>query len=94
MSENEYIIYPKTGTYKCQLDFTVWGKSGNLFCFFTNIETGEMYRLSVWFNQNYKPRKGEVSFKDANPETLYIIEIKAGKKGRLPTFVSAKLIDS
>jgi hypothetical protein len=82
-----------TNIYECTLDFLEWGKSANLFCFFTNIETQKKYRLSVWFNNGYKPRKGNVSFKDAELGKIYRIEIKDGENGKLPTFVDAELLN-
>lgn len=83
----------KSGFYKCELDFLEWGKSGNRLCYFTDVETGEKFRLSVWFNNEYKPRKGVVSFKEEELGTHYLIEIREGKNGKLPIFESAKLLN-
>jgi hypothetical protein len=84
---------PKSGFYKCKLDFLEWGKSANRLCYFTDIETDEKFRLSVWYNNGYKPRKGVVSFKEAEIGTHYLIEIREGKNGKLPTFESAKSLN-
>ena len=91
---SQYNPCGKSGVYRCRLDITQWGKSANLLCYFTNIENGEKYRLSVFFNNNYMPRNGTTSFKEAAPNTLYEIEIKEGKNGKLSTFVRAEKISS
>ena len=81
---------PSCGVWKCRLDILLWGKSANLFCFFSNIENNEKYRLSVFFNTNYMPRKGAVSFKSAEVGNVYLITVKEGVEGKPPSFIKAE----
>ena len=89
-----YNSSPPSGVLRCKLDILLWGKSTNLFCFFTNLENNEKYRLSVFFNTDYTPRKGLVSFKTAELGTNYYITVKESKAGKLPTFVKAEICES
>jgi len=52
------------GEWLAELVWLAWGKSRNLFCYFTNLETNKRYRLSVfamlWPNadKSYRAQKG------------------------------------
>src|SRR5438105_2056924 len=45
---NEYRDIAPSGTSIARLDYLAWGKSHNLFCYFTDEATGARYRLSVF----------------------------------------------
>jgi hypothetical protein len=51
------------GAWRGRLDFRIWGKSTNLFLYFTDLARGEKWRLSVWHGDNYHPRKSGPNFK-------------------------------
>ena len=51
----EYVMDAPDGTWTAHLDDHAWGKSQNLFVFFTEAATGNKYRLSVFHNKKYKP---------------------------------------
>ncbi len=36
------------GLYRVRLDYHAWGKSTNLFCYFTDLTTDSRFRLSVF----------------------------------------------
>lgn len=80
------------GTYQVQLDFMAWGKSTNLFCFFTELQAGDCFRLSV-FNRNlYKPYNEGPAFDKEQIGCLYQITTSLSKNG-LPKFMSARKTD-
>ena len=49
-------------TWRGRLDFRVWGKSSNLFLYFTDLDTEQKWRLSVWQRDDYRPRKNGPDF--------------------------------
>lgn len=54
--------YAPPGVWRGRLDGLAWGKSTNLFCYFTEIETGKQYRLSVFHAHGYAPYDGGPAF--------------------------------
>ena len=38
----------KAGTFRLRLDHRTWGKHMCLFCYFTDLDTGEKIRLACW----------------------------------------------
>ncbi len=86
--DQEYSAVAPSGEYSVAFDDRAWGKSTNLFCYFTDITSGQKYRLSVFARQNYRPYDNGVSFRDAVFGSRYKITIEASKNG-LPKFLSA-----
>lgn len=43
------------GEWVGRLDDRAWGRSTNLFCYFTDLATGKGYRLSVFHANSYRP---------------------------------------
>lgn len=76
------------GEWFGRLDLRAWGKSTNLFLYFSNIETGKKYRLSVFHRQNYKPYKSDINFRNEPLGNTYKITTGTSKNG-FPKFVSA-----
>jgi hypothetical protein len=79
------------GEWTGRLDDRAWGKSGNLFCYFTDIVSAEGYRLSVFFDKEYRPANGGPAM-DLEPlGRMFRITTRQGKKG-LSRFVTAEPI--
>lgn len=77
------------GEWTGRLDDRAWGKSGNLFCYFTDIVSAEGYRLSVFFDKEYRPANGGPAM-DLEPlGRMFRITTRQGKKG-LSRFVTAE----
>ena len=87
---NEYSPLVPSGTKSVQLDFHAWGKSTNLFCFFTDTASGEKYRLSVFARQSYQPYKGSVSFDQEPIGGLFNITVKENDEDKPSQFVNAE----
>ena len=59
--------YSSTGAptrFKAAVDALAWGKSANLWLLATDIATGEKFRFSTYFNNNYAPPKTSFSLRD------------------------------
>lgn len=89
---NTYTDDLPEGSWEGRLDDRAWGKSTNLFCYFTNLQTGQKHRLSVFQRSQYKPYKHGPSFRAAGIGEAYRIETAMSKNG-FPKFVSATKID-
>lgn len=90
MKLREYGADAPDGTWTARLDDMAWGKSQNLFCYFTEVATGKKYRLSVFNSKKYQPTKEGPSF-DEEPVggTFEITTAKSARSG-LPSFLSAR----
>lgn len=71
------------GIWTARLDFHAWGKSSNLFCFFTDIETNLKYRLSVFSRQLYRPYKSSISFREEPAGGIFKITTSETKNGNI-----------
>lgn len=87
----DYTMDAPEGQWTGRLDDLAWGKSSNLFCFFTDMTSGKKYRLSVFNEKAYKPSKGEVAFDQEPPGGVFEITTGKSKKG-FPTFITAKKV--
>lgn len=54
LQPREYGASVQEGEFIARLDFRMWGKSVNLRCFFTNMETGEKFNLSAYRSHSGK----------------------------------------
>lgn len=89
----EYVMDAPEGTWIGRLDEHAWGQSQNLFLFFTDAESGQKRRLSVFSNSQYQPSKGGPAFDQEPVGGLY--EIQTGKsKSGFPTFLTATRLSS
>lgn len=88
----EYQTTAPEGTWNGYLDYHAWGKSQNLFCFFTDVETDECYRLSVFSRSGYKPYKNGPAFDQEPVGGLFKITTETSKNG-LSKFLSAEKIE-
>ncbi|WP_285139549.1 hypothetical protein [Sphingomonas zeae] len=80
------------GQWTGRLDDRAWGKSANLFCYFTDIVSAEGYRLSVFFDKEYRPADGGPAM-DLEPlGRMFRITTRQGKKG-LSRFLIAEPVD-
>lgn len=69
------------GVWTGRLDDRAWGKSANLFCYFTAIDTGERYRLSVFFDKEYRPASGGPAIDQALPGQVFRITTGLSRNG-------------
>jgi hypothetical protein len=84
-----YAVDCPAATWRGRLDFRVWGKSTNLFLYFTDLDTEQKWRLSVWQRDLYRPRKDGPDFnKDVAEGDAFEIVTSHGKTGS-PYLVSA-----
>ncbi|SOB88362.1 hypothetical protein SAMN06297144_3518 [Sphingomonas guangdongensis] len=80
------------GEWTGRLNDRAWGKSANLFCYFTDIVSAEGYRLSVFFDKEYRPANGGPAM-DLEPlGRMFKITTRQGKKG-LSRFITAEPVD-
>ncbi len=91
MLDQEYSPIVPSGEFSVAFDDRAWGKSTNLFCYFTDLTSGQKYRLSVFARQNYRPYDNGVSFRDAPFGSRYKITINESKNG-LPKFLTAIIL--
>lgn len=84
----DYQFNAPIGEWSGRLDDRAWGKSSNLFLYFTDVATGEKYRLSVFSRGGYSPYQGEVNFREEPLGGVYIITTDHSKNG-LPKFMKA-----
>lgn len=80
------------GTWTARFDDRAWGKSANLFCYFTELESGERYRLSVFFDKAYRPADGGPAMDEEPLGRVFRITTGQSKKG-LSRFLAAKPVD-
>lgn len=86
----QYQFEAPEGTWNGRLDNLAWGKSTNLFCYFTDLATGDKRRLSVFSRSSYSPYREGPNFKNETPGNSYEITTGKSKKSNFPTFVNAR----
>ena len=69
------------GTWTGRFDDRAWGKAANLFCYFTNMESGERCRLSMFFDKEYRPANGGPAMDEEPLGKLFKITTGYSKKG-------------
>lgn len=77
------------GAWEGRLDLHAWGKSTNLLCFFTDIKSGEKYRLSVFSRGGYCPNEGGPELDKEQVGSVFKIKTSYSKNGK-PKFMSAE----
>jgi hypothetical protein len=87
-----YSAEVRLGTWIGTLQDLAWGKSHNLFCYFTDEEDGARYRLSVFWNRQYRPHGEGPAFDKEPVGTVYEITAETSKNG-LPKFMTAREIE-
>ncbi len=80
------------GSWEGILDDHAWGKSTNIFLYFTNVATGEKHRLSVFSRNQYQPYEEGPNFKLEELGGRYAITTAKSAKG-LPKFLKAQRLD-
>ena len=88
-SLKEYASEVAEGTYQVRLDYHAWGKSTNLFCYFTDTDSGDRFRLSVFSRSSYKPYNDGPTFDEKEIGGLFEINTAISKNG-LPKFMAAR----
>lgn len=85
----QYAPVAPEGLWIGRLDDLAWGKSSNLFCFFTDEATGQKHRLSVFHRQDYRPYQTGPEFDKEERGRRFEIRTDPGREG-LPKFFSAR----
>jgi hypothetical protein len=80
------------GTRRVRFDDRSWGRSANLFCYFTDLDTNRRYRLSVFSRGDYKPYENGPAFNLEPLGGTYEI-VTAPSKNGLPKFIAARSIN-
>lgn len=80
------------GVWTGRLDDRAWGKSANLFCFFTDTGTGERYRLSVFFDKQFRPAQGGPAMDQLAVGAVLRVTTRQGARG-LSQFMTAEPLD-
>lgn len=73
----------KAGTFRQRLDHRTWGKHMCLFCYFTDLDTGEKIRLACWScaGERYAPRKCTIDFAKVRDHTCWSCTLAANVYG-------------
>jgi hypothetical protein len=88
-----YTYNAPEGHWTGRFDDRAWGKSRNLLVYFTDVDTNQKYRLSVFANNNYKPYQGGPSFRREALGNQYRVITERSKNG-LPKFLEAVPVQS
>jgi len=86
-----YAFNAPNGEWVGKLDDRAWGKSQNLFCYFTDMTTGTGHRLSVFNQKGYRPYKDGPKFDHEPLGQTYKITTESTDEG-LPKFLKAELL--
>ena len=73
----------KAGIFRLRLDHRTWGKHMCLFCYFTDLDTGEKIRLACWrgAGERYAPRKCTIDFAKVRDRTGWRCTLAANVYG-------------
>lgn len=73
----------KAGIFRLRLDHRTWGKHMCLFCYFTDLDTGEKIRLACWrgAGERYAPRKCTIDFAKVRDRTVWRCTLAANVYG-------------
>ena len=85
----DYAMEAPEGKWTGRLDYQAWGKSLNLFCYFTEVASGKKIRLSVFHEKQYHPAQEGPAFDEEPVGGTFEITTEKSKKG-LPKFVAAR----
>jgi hypothetical protein len=88
---DDYSSDAPTGIWQGRLDHHAWGKSTNLFCYFTNIEDQKKYRLSVFSRSKYAPYNGDVFFDQEPTGQTFELETSSTKSGNVKLTTAKKI---
>jgi protein associated with RNAse G/E len=75
----------KSGTYIVTLEGKSWGKKNNLWCYFTDLESGREFQVSMFRHRKtgiYTSRESSIDFAEKGIEgNQYVLDIKTSEKG-------------
>ena len=80
------------GSWLGCLEFHAWGKSQNLFCYFTHLLSDKKYRLCVFAQNDYTPYAGNIYFDKERLGEVFEITISESKNGKAK-FMNASPVD-
>jgi hypothetical protein len=88
----EYTFNCPQGVWRARLDTEAWGRQQNLIMYFSEIETGSKYCISVFKPSYYKPEDGGFPFRaKGQPGELFELETAETRTGRTK-LLSAKIL--
>lgn len=93
-----YEFIPPAGEWVGRLNAKSWGKSMSVICYFEDVSTGALYRLTAFRSRNnraiYTPRDENIDFSEAGIEGR-IYNLTSGLNSKeMPCWYSASLADS
>lgn len=92
MNTNNYQYGCPEGKWRGQLDGKEWGKKANIRLYFTDLESGDKYWFSTFFNNNYQPKEGGLNFaREVEINQCFELTTQKTKNGT-PKLVKAVLI--
>lgn len=69
------------GEYEALLDFKIWSqKVMGINCYFTQVETGKKFRLTVYREASYRIRGVDINFATCPVGARYKIRVRANQK--------------
>lgn len=76
---DDYVPFCPHGHWRGRLDRKLLRRDGNLFLYFTDLDTGRRWRLSAWARTQYRPTKGELNLRTdvAEGDVLQLVSIRA-----------------
>jgi hypothetical protein len=93
-NRDEYELDCPEGNWTARLDAKAWGKSANLILYFSDVETGRKYWLSVFFETGYRARENGYDFRnDAMPGDVFELTTKKTKSGKPSLLAAHKISD-
>ncbi len=93
LDHRDYSFAAPEGEWTAQLDYLRWGKSSNLLCYFTDLDTGEKYFFSAFNDAGYGPRDQSINFRYEMPGTQYRVKTGHNARGK-PYWLSAERIET
>jgi hypothetical protein len=89
---SEYTFDCPEGMWRARLDAKAWGKQQNLIMYFSEIETGKKYCISVFKPSYYKPEDGRFPFRvQGQPGQCFELETARTRTSRTK-LLSAKIL--
>jgi hypothetical protein len=87
----DYAFGCPDGEWAARLDHKAWGKKHNMILYFTQFDSGEKRWLSVFWNDDFRPRDGGFDFKsEGSKGDLFTLTTIRNPKTGNPVFQSAR----
>ena len=85
----DYLFEVPPGTWTGRLDYVAWGKAHNLLCYFTDEASGAKWRLSTFWNRQFRPHEDGPEMTGVAIGSRLEISTETSKNG-MPKWTTAK----